>query len=390
MPYLPSLPFLSAGRRSGHQALAVATATAAGTAVLVAGLWGLAPSSKAAGEPPAGPAAVVVPTVAVASRATGGGLDIEGTVEALRQATVAAQIGGNVLSLSVKAGDRVQAGQILARIDERDAAAAFSRSDATVAQAEAEWQNARTALERQRELRRQGFVSQAAVDSADTQAKAAEAGLQAARSGRSQAALARGFAAVVAPFEGVVLATHVDAGDLASPGRPVATLYAPGAMRAVVQVPASRASLARQASQRQVRLPGGEQVAPVRSTELPVTDPVAQTIEWRLDLPARAQVMPGQSVSVRFDGADAAAAAAPAAQASDALRPAVPVDAVLQRGELQAVYLVRGEQFVLRAVRLGARRSDGSVEVLAGLKAGDRIALDAVRAGLAGAHPARP
>jgi len=61
---------------------------------------------------------------------------------------------------------------------------------------------------------------------------------------------------------------------------------------------------------------------------------------------------------------------------------------VLQRGELTAVYVVQGEQFVLRTVRTGAR-AGGQVEILAGLKPGERIAADAVRAGLDQARPAR-
>jgi len=324
--------------------------------------------------------AAPVPTVTVGAGAATGGFEIDGSVQALRQATVAAQIGGNVLSLLVKAGDRVKAGQALARIDDRDAAAGLARTDAGVAQADAEWRNARTAAERTRDLRGKGFVSQAALDVAETQLKAAQAGLQQAQGARSQAALARGFAAVTAPFDGVVLATHLDAGDLASPGRAVATLYAPGAMRAVVQVPASRAEVARLAVARQVRLPSGAWVAPVHGTELPVIDAVAQTIEWRLDLPASALVQPGQNVAVRFEGAT------PAAGASKAL--VVPTAAVLRRGELEAVYLAQGTQFVLRAVRLGASRGAAGTEVLAGLKAGDVVAADAVRAGLADAQPA--
>ena len=65
----------------------------------------------------------------------------------------------------------------------------------------------------------------------------------------------------------------------------------------------------------------------------------------------------------------------------------VPSAAVLVRGELTAVYAVQEQRFVLKAVRLGSRQAEG-VEVLAGVKAGERIASDAVRAGLAGATPA--
>jgi len=319
-----------------------------------------------------------VPVLQVGASATGRGLELTASIEALRQATVAAQASGNVLALNVKAGDRVKAGQLLARIDDREPAAALSRSEGGVLQAEAELRNAQVSAERTRDLRSKGFVSQAALDVAETQLKAAQAGLQAAQGGRRQAALARDFAAVTAPFDGVVLATHLEAGDLAAPGRPILTLYAPGALRAVVQVPASRSAAARQASARQVQLPDGQWTTPLRSTELPTTDPVAQTVEWRLDLPAAAQATPGQSVTVRFEGA-------PADNAARGL--SVPAAAVLQRGELEAVYVVREQRFVLRAVRLGSRQGS-QVEVLAGLKPGEQIAADAVRAGLADAQPA--
>ena len=66
----------------------------------------------------------------------------------------------------------------------------------------------------------------------------------------------------------------------------------------------------------------------------------------------------------------------------------VPASAVLVRGELKMVYVVTGQSFVLRAVRLGAAQGRDAVELLAGVKPGERIALDPVRAGLAGATPA--
>jgi RND family efflux transporter MFP subunit len=312
---------------------------------------------------------------------------LDGVLQPVKQATLSAQVGGNVLVLAVKAGDRVRAGQLVARIDERDAQAGVLRSQAGVAQAEAELRNARLNAERTQSLRQQGFVSQAAVDQADTQHQAAQAGLQQAQAGRQQAALARGFAAVSAPFDGVVLATHLEAGDLATPGRPVATLYAPGALRAVVQVPASLAASARQAQSVQVLLADGRRLVPVARQWLPTADAVSQTVEWRLDLPAAAadaaSWLPGQAVQVQWQ---AAVPATPAGQAAPAV-PVLPAAAVLQRGELTAVYVVQQQRFVLRAVRTGATRGTG-IEVLAGLKPGERVAADAVAAGLADAVPA--
>jgi RND family efflux transporter MFP subunit len=323
------------------------------------------------------PGAAAVPTVVVGSSAATPGFELDGTVQALQQSMLAAQVSGNVTALLVKSGDRVRAGQPIARIDERDLQAALARGEAGVAQAEAELRNARVAAERTRQLRGQNFVSQAALDTADTQLEAAEAGARQAAAARSQAALARSFAGVTAPFDAVVLATHVEAGDLAAPGRPIATLYAPGRMRAVVQVPSSRSAVARTASRIEVQLPDGRWVEPVARAELPGADAVSQTVEWRLDLPAAAaaHLVPGVAVRVRFAGAKAA----PGPE-----RLTVPAAAILRRGELTAVYAVQSTQFVLKPVRLGARAGD-SVEVLAGLRAGERIALDPVRAGLAGA-----
>lgn len=341
--------------------------------------WSVAPAEAA---PP------VVATVLAGGAPVGQGFELEASLQAQRQATVAAQLGGNVVALAVKAGDVVKAGQLLARIDERDTAAGLARGEAGLAQAEAELRQARTQAERQRALRAQGFVSQAAVDQAETALQAAQAGVQVAHAGRSQAALARGFANVTAPFAGTVLATHVEAGDLATPGRPIATLFVPGALRAVAQLPASRAAAARAATDVQVQLPTadglGRWVKPLRQTALPGTDPVSQTTEWRLDLATADTpgLQPGQALRVRFAGPPAGAVSV-----SNTTRLRLPSSAVLQRGELSAVYVQQGTSFQLRAVRLGARSAD-QVDVLAGLKAGEAVAVDALQAGLAGARPA--
>jgi RND family efflux transporter MFP subunit len=357
-----------------HQLHSVRTAAWPAACLAAALAAGFAPPSLAA----------PVATAVAQTTTVDGQRSLDGALQPVRQATLAAQVGGNVVTLAVKAGDRLRAGQLVARVDERDAQTAVLRSEAGVAQADAEARNARLAVERTRELRAQGFVSQAALDQAETQYKAAQAGVQQAQAGRSQAALQRGFTSISAPFDAVVLATHLEAGDLAAPGRPIATVYAPGALRAVVQVPASMAAAARSASQVQVELADGRRVVPSARSLLPGADAVSQTVEWRLDLPAAIAgadaLLPGQAVRVHFQ-APAGAVAAPAALV-------LPPAAVLKRGELTAVYVAQDKQFVLRAVRTGADRGAAGIEVLAGLRAGERFALDAVAAGLAGAAPA--
>jgi RND family efflux transporter MFP subunit len=271
---------------------------------------------------------------------------------------------------------------LLATIDDRETQVGVQRSQAQVAQSEAEFRNAQVNLERTRDLQAKGFVSKAALDVAETQFQGAQAGRDQAGASARQSALSQGYTRVMAPYDGWVLQTQAEAGDLAVPGKPILTVYAPQPLRAVVQLPASKADVARQASQVEIQVPGEQGqmswVSPAARSAMPAADPVSQTVEWRLELSPKAaqHLIPGEQVRVRFVGAQAA------------LRMVVPAAAVLRRGELTAVYVASDKGFALRAVRLGTDHGDAGVEVMAGLVAGERVALDPVRAGLAGAQAA--
>jgi RND family efflux transporter MFP subunit len=305
------------------------------------------------------------------------GFELDGVVQPVRQSTVAAQANGRVLSLRVRAGDRVKRGQLLATIDDREAQTGVQRSQAQLAQAQAELFNAQASFERTRDLQARGFLSAAALDAAQAQLKTTQAVRDQADAGLRQSALAQGFTRVTAPFDGWVLQTQAEAGDLAVPGKPLLTLYAPLPLRVVVQVPVSRAGAARSASLLEILLPDGRWVKPAAKSTVPSADPVSQTVEWRLELTAESAkaLLPGQQVRVRFAGAQVS-------------RLLAPVGSVLRRGELTAVYVVSGKGFALRTVRLGASHGAQGVEILAGLAEGERIALDPVQAGMAQAVPA--
>ncbi|MDX2217407.1 MAG: efflux RND transporter periplasmic adaptor subunit [Burkholderiales bacterium] len=323
-----------------------------------------------------------VPVALVAPHALGQGVELDGSLQAVRQSTLSAQATGRISQLSVKAGDRVRAGQVLATIDDRMTQAGVSQAQAQVAQADAQLANARAQYERTRDLLAQGFVSKSALDVAQAQYKSAQAGANGAVAGQAQTQVAQGHTRLTAPFDGWVLSTQAEAGDLAMPGTPVLTVYAPQPLRAVVHVPASRQGLANKAPSVEVKLPDGRWVVPAARTSLPAADPVSQTVEWRLDLAAAdaAGLVPGQQVQVRFSG-------------TQAQRLTVPAQAVLRRGELTAVYVARegdgkpgNPAFVLRALRLGQNQGAVGIEVLSGLSGQERVALDPVRAGLAGAR----
>jgi RND family efflux transporter MFP subunit len=321
-----------------------------------------------------------VPVTLAQVKAVGNGFETDGVVQPVKQSNIAAQTSGRVVSLQVKAGDKVRAGQVLATVDDSETLTGVQRSQAQVAQAQAELRNAQANFDRTRDLQAKGFVSAAAMDTADAQLKGAQAGRDQANAAQKQSSLAQGFTRVTAPFESVVWQTNAEVGDLAFPGKVLLTLYAPLPLRVVVQVPVSRSAQMRQDSVIELAVPGknGETqwIRPSQVTRLPTADAVAQTVEWRLELPATVapSLFPGQPIRVRF-------------ASGQFQRLVIPNSAVLRRGELTAVYVVSGKGFALKAIRIGAEHPGQGVEVLAGLTGSDQVALDPIRAGLVGAQP---
>jgi biotin carboxyl carrier protein len=183
-----------------------------------------------------------VPTLLVGMGSAGAGLELEGTLQALQQSTVAAQTGGNVLQLAVKAGDRVKAGALLARIDDRELQAGLAAATPAWRRPPRRWRRRSRTPPHPRVCAPRASSARPRWTWPRRSCEAAQAAHRQAQASRTQAALARSFAAVTAPFDAIVLATQVEAGDLAAPGRAIVTLYAPGRLRAVVQVPLSRAA----------------------------------------------------------------------------------------------------------------------------------------------------
>lgn len=342
-------------------------------------LWGAATPVAAQTQTPA------VPTATVGLTASSAQYTLDGVVQAVKQSTVAAQASGRIATLLVKAGDKVRAGQVIATVDDREAQVGLQQSQAQINAADAALRNAQANRDRTIELQSKGFVSKAAMDSAELQYKSAAAMKDQAQAGARQAGISQSFTRVTAPFDGWVLQTWVEAGELAVPGKPLVTVYAPQPLRAVVQVPASRNQAVREAASTRVLVPGAGDttlaITPQNRSEIPSSDPVSQTSEWRMDLPAKeaANLVPGQQIRVQFSVAQA--------EKSNSLR--VPATALVRRGELTAVYVASGSGFALRAVRVGNTQSADGIEVLSGLRAGEVVALDPLRAAQAGMQPAK-
>jgi len=291
-------------------------------------------------------------------------LPAEAVLEATKQAVIATQVSGRIVEVRVEAGQRVQAGQVLMRIDAREAAENVAAARAQLAQAEANFT-------RTQNLFKQKFVSQAALDAAEATLKSARAQVAAAGAGASHAT-------VTAPISGVVALRHAELGDLAMPGKPLLTIYDPRGLRAVASIPQFRLKEAQAARSAKVEFPESRRWQDGARIEiLPTIDAHSHTATARVYLADAAGLAPGMAARVHF-------------VTGSAQKLTVPREAILRRGEISAVYVLRDGKPVLRQVRLGEAVADGEIEVLAGLAPGETISLDPVKTGIEMARPPSP
>ena len=131
-------------------------------------------------------------------------LSAEAIVEAVNQATLAAQVSGRIVDVYVDAGQAVRKGDLLMKIDSREATEAAAGASAQLV-------NARANYQRMLGLRQQGFVSQAAVDKA-------KADLDAAQATQGQTSVVVDHTAVRAPISGIVAQRLTELGEMAVPG----------------------------------------------------------------------------------------------------------------------------------------------------------------------------
>jgi RND family efflux transporter MFP subunit len=325
----------------------------------------LALSFSVAAQPAPQPSAVVeyldLDRIAVA----------EGVVEAVRQSTLAAQVAGRVIALPVKAGDPVRAGQLLVQIDARSAVQAEAASQSQVREAQANLANAKAKYARSQRLFAEKFISQAALDQAEAEYLAAQAQAATASANAGQSTTSKTFTTIVSPYDGVVASTEVDVGDMATVGRPLVTVFDPRELRVTATVPQAVLAQANLQAPVRIEVPTLKRALVAKLvTVIPVADARTHTTRIRLDLPEGSALMPGQYARATLVTGRARALAVPQA-------------AVLRRSEVTAVYVLDASgRAQLRQVRLGEPAGNGLVEVLAGLNAGERVAIEPVRAGI--------
>lgn len=318
------------------------------------------------GEKAAPPVATVKMVLAHTVRAGSAASQAEysGEVRARHEISLAFRVGGKLVARAVDVGDRVVAGQVLARLDAADLALSSSGAEANLAAVAAERAYAQAEVKRYRELRAQQFVSQASLDAKETALQAAEEKYRAQAAQAGLASNQRGYAELRADAAGVVSAVLAEAGQVVAAGQPVLKVARSGEKEVVVAVPENRVAELAGAGEVAVTLwaaPEKPYRGRVREVA-PQADLVTRTFAAKISiLDADAGVRLGQTARVLLKKA-----------AGGALT-LIPLGSVFQQGSRPAVWLLGSDgQVHLRPIQVAAWREDG-VAVSGGLAAGERI-----------------
>jgi RND family efflux transporter MFP subunit len=299
----------------------------------------------------------------------------DGTVEAVHKATVSAQTAGRIAAVAYDVDDFVEAGAVLVRFTDVEQSTALRQAEAQLAEARARRTEAEEEYRRMQNLVERKLGSQRDLDSALASRDTAKARVTSAESAVEAARQQLDYTVVKAPYPGIVTERHVEVGESVSPGQPLMSGLSLDRLRIVTDVPQSVAGEIRKDPRASLITAEGR-VEASEITLFPIADPVTNTFRVRLDLPeGQFGLYPGMFVKVAF-------------RIGEAQRLLIPSTAVVNRSEVTAVYVVGPQGVRLRQVRTGQSFGD-RVEVLAGLSAGEAVAVDPVRAGIIAKTAAR-
>lgn len=318
-------------------------------------------------------------------------LNASGYVVAQRKAAVASKITGRLETLMVEEGSRVKADQVIARLENEDAAAARDQAqanrkvaEANLAASRAEQEVAALTYDRMRQLLKRQVIAKSEFDDADARYKraqasvaAAEASIRASAAAFRAATVAYEYSFIRAPFDGVVLTKNADIGDIVTPlgaaanaKAAVVTIADLRSLEVEADVSESNLELIRPGLSCEVQLDAipDTRYEGVIHTIMPTADrsKASVTVKVRF-LHPDARILPEMSAKVAF-------LSRPVKEQERQARTAVHRLALSERGKQPVLFLVQGDYVKQVSVRTGESFGD-MIEILSGAKAGDKAVM---------------
>ena len=348
-----------------------------------------ASKSSVSGAVPAGPVVASMIEVAASEifEVTPGELarqiPITGSLRASNQTLVKSKVAGELMEILVREGTTVQAGALVARIDTTDFELRLREREAQLRGAEAQLDQAKRTLDNNKQLLEKNFISQSAFDTAKSGYEVAVAGLDTQKAQLAQARKALNDTRVIAPMSGMVAERFAQPGEKVSPDNKILSIVDLSRMELEAAIPSSDVGSLRIGQTLNLEIEGIEKVMQGRVARIsPSTQAGTRSVP----------------IYIALENKDARARAGLFAQGTLALDKrsnvlTIPINAVRDLAGRTFAYAIEGDKIVERDVKLGARDetkraangSEGIVEVLSGLKAGDQIIgmnLGTLRAGI--------
>lgn len=321
--------------------------------------------SKQSAPPPAQDAGTFVTLTKVARSDMPVLLDAVGRVESRAAPDVSADVAGRIVAVLHDAGDKVRAGEPLARLETTQLGQEVKAAAADVARLDAQIAQDRRTLERNQDLFRRNFISQAVLDASTSQL---DAQMAAAEAARSRLAIARdrlAKAVVVAPITGTVEARKVSVGDHVNVGDSMFLISQDGNLRAQLPFPEAMAGQLRAGMKVTLLSPVApdQKVSAVISELRPVVGAGSRAITAVIDFPNPGAWRAGATVTGLVE----------IEVRKNALL--VPELSVVRRPAGEVVYVVNAGKARQVVVGMGQRK-DGMVEVLTGLTGAETVAAD--------------
>ena len=295
---------------------------------------------------------------------TQAGPSFVGTVEPQVTAAMAFRLGGTLVNRNVDIGASVKAGEVLASLESTTLTLAVKSAEASLANAQAQFQNAQAAESRYSALAQSDTISQANLEQARQQRQAAQAGVVQAQSGLTQASDQLGYAQLVAGFDGIVTAVGAESGQVVTPGQAVVTLAQPDARDIVIDVPDAFAQSVVIGAKFTVALQLAPQITASGTLReiAPQADAVTRLRRLRIGL---------EQPPASFWLGTTAVASAPATAANQI---ALPASAVNMTGTSASVWIIDEPNGTVtsRPVEAGTP-VDGLIPILSGLEPGERV-----------------
>ena len=313
-----------------------------------------------------------------------------GTVCSRTETDISAQITGRILEVMVRPGDKVEKGDPLIYLDNRQLQARFDQArqglkaagakkeqaeqalvaaQAVFAQAKAHYNRTKTYFDQQAATKKDLEQAEASLKQAKAGVEQARKGMVAADAGAQQAKevvkegrITLGYTNILAPEAGAVAKRLAEPGDLAWPGKSLLILHAPGALRLEAHVREGLIGKVLPGSRLQVAINAVNATLEGTVEEvIPSADPLSRTFLVKVAIPAIASLYPGMfgRLLVPLDVRQAVV---------------VPRNAVYRIGQMEVVKAEKDGRWYDCFVKTG-KEIDGRVEILSGLKGNERIAL---------------